>query len=148
MPLRDDLEEHSALRAERLAGRELAPGWQTVEVRVPAAATRPGTNRVQLHFAWSASPRQVFGDPASRALIGTTGVQSPTNLEVHGFSEALRVELAKDGIDLLVVSPGTTETRMAMSWSLVRRYRLIPSNSGCCAKAMTWALRSDLCLPR
>ncbi len=80
-----------------LTGRELAPGWQTVEVRVPAAVTRPGTNRVQLEFAWSASPRQVFGDPASRALIGTTGVQSPTNLEVHGFSEAFVTATGADG---------------------------------------------------
>lgn len=29
---------------------------------------------------------------------------------VHGFSESIRTELAADGIDVLVVSPGTTET--------------------------------------
>jgi len=80
-----------------LSGRELAPGWQTVEMRVPAAATRQGTNRVQLEFAWSASPRQVFPDPASRALIGATGVQSPINLEVHGFSEAFVTSTGADG---------------------------------------------------
>jgi len=80
-----------------LTGSELVPGWQTVEVRVPATATRQGTNRVQLEFAWSASPRQVFPDPASRALIGTTGVQSPANLEVHAFSEAFVTATGADG---------------------------------------------------
>ena len=29
---------------------------------------------------------------------------------VHGFSEAIRTELSADGIDVLVVSPGTTQT--------------------------------------
>ena len=80
-----------------LISRELAPGWQTVEMRVPAAATRQGANRVYLEFAWSASPRQVFPDPNSRALIGTTGVQSPANLEVHGFSEAFVTATTADG---------------------------------------------------
>ena len=80
-----------------LSGRELAAGWQTVEVRVPAAATRRGANRVRLEFLWSASPREVFPDAASRALIGTTGIQSPVNLEVHGFSEAFVTATGADG---------------------------------------------------
>ena len=64
------------------------PGWQTLEVAVPASATRRGPNRVRLEFGWAASPRQVFPDAASRAVIGGTGVVSPVNLEVHAFDEA------------------------------------------------------------
>ncbi len=80
-----------------LRGHNLAPGWQTIEVRVPAAATRQGANLIRLVFAWSASPRQVFPDEASRALIGSTGEQSPVNLEVHGFSEAFATAMGADG---------------------------------------------------
>lgn len=71
-----------------LSAQPLAPGWQTVEARVPAAATRRGPNRIRLQFAWAASPRAVFPDPASRAAIGATGAVSPVNLDVHSFAEA------------------------------------------------------------
>ncbi len=71
-----------------LPAQALAPGWQTVEVRVPAAATRRGPNRVRLQFAWAASPRRVFPDPASRAAIGAAGIVSPVNLDIHSFTEA------------------------------------------------------------
>ena len=66
----------------------LAPGWQTVEAAVPASAVRAGASRVRLQFGQAVSPRQAFPDPASRAMIGATGVVSPVNLDVHGFSEA------------------------------------------------------------
>lgn len=49
------------------------------------------------------------------SILGRRGV--PHNSEyaaskfaVHGFSESLRAELARERIDVLVVSPGTTET--------------------------------------
>jgi short-subunit dehydrogenase len=49
------------------------------------------------------------------SILGRRGV--PHNSEyaaskfaVHGFSESLRAELVRHGIDVLVVSPGTTET--------------------------------------
>ena len=35
---------------------------------------------------------------------------SASKFAVHGFSEALRAEVARHGIDVLVVSPGTTDT--------------------------------------
>jgi short-subunit dehydrogenase len=35
---------------------------------------------------------------------------SASKFAVHGFSEAIRAELTKAGVDVLVVSPGTTET--------------------------------------
>jgi hypothetical protein len=71
-----------------LTDRPLASGWQTVEAQIPAAATRHGPNRVRLQFGWTASPRQVFPDPASRGEIGGTGVVSPVNIDVHSFDEA------------------------------------------------------------
>lgn len=80
-----------------LADHALAPGWQTVEACVPAAATRRGPNRITLTFAWTASPRQVFPDPVSRAVIGGTGVVSPVNLDVRGFSEAYISAFDADG---------------------------------------------------
>jgi hypothetical protein len=50
-----------------------------------------------LEFGWAASPRQVMPDPASRAVIGRTGVVSPVNLEVHAFDEAYISAFAPDG---------------------------------------------------
>jgi short-subunit dehydrogenase len=38
---------------------------------------------------------------------------SASKFAVHGFSEALRAELAKDGIDVLVVCPGLTQTNFS-----------------------------------
>ncbi len=80
-----------------LAGQPLAPGWQTIEARVPASATRRGPNRVSLTFGWAKSPRQVFPDAASRAVIGNTGVVSPVNLDVRSFNEAYISAFAADG---------------------------------------------------
>ena len=80
-----------------LRDHALAPGWQTVEAKLPAAATRRGPNRVRLEFAQAASPRTVFPDAASRAVIGGTGVVSPVNLEAHGFSEAYISAFGPDG---------------------------------------------------
>ena len=80
-----------------LRDHTLASGWQTVEAKVPAAATRRGPNRLRLEFAQAASPRTVFPDAASRAVIGGTGVISPVNLEAHGFSEAYISAFGPDG---------------------------------------------------
>lgn len=49
------------------------------------------------------------------SILGRRGVPhnseySASKFAVHGFSESLRAELARPGIDVLVVSPGTTET--------------------------------------
>ncbi len=75
----------------------LESGWQTLEAQVPAAATQRGPNRVTFSFSWAASPRQAFGDPASRAVIGSTGVVSPVNLDVHSFGEAFISAFSADG---------------------------------------------------
>lgn len=71
-----------------LANQPLQPGWQTVQAAIPASATRRGPNRVRLEFAHTAVPRATFADPASRAVIGATGVTSPVNIEAHAFEEA------------------------------------------------------------
>ena len=83
-----------------LSNHALTSGWQTVEAKVPAAATRRGSNRVRLNFAWAASPRTVFPDPSSRAVIGATGVASPVNLDVHSFSEAYISAFSADGSEV------------------------------------------------
>ena len=49
------------------------------------------------------------------SILGHRGVPhnseySASKFAVQGFSEAIRAEFARDGIDVLVVSPGTTET--------------------------------------
>jgi len=80
-----------------LRDHALASGWQTVEAKLPATATRRGPNRVRLEFASAASPRTVFPDAASRAVIGGTGVVSPVNLDAHGFSEAYISAFGPDG---------------------------------------------------
>jgi hypothetical protein len=80
-----------------LRDHALAPGWQTVEAKLPAAATRRGPNRVRLEFAQAASPRSVFPDAASQAVIGGTGGVSPINLDAHGFSEAYISAVGPDG---------------------------------------------------
>ncbi len=80
-----------------LRNQVLVEGWQTVSAQVPAAQLRQGANRVRLVFGRAGSPREVFPDPASRAIIGSTGVQSPVNLEVHGFSEAFMTAIGADG---------------------------------------------------
>jgi hypothetical protein len=77
--------------------RALDTGWQTLEIAVPASATRRGPNRVRLEFGWSATPREVFPDDASRAVIGSTGAVSPVNLEVHAFDEAYISAIGPDG---------------------------------------------------
>lgn len=80
-----------------LRNHRLATGWQLVEAPVPATATRRGPNRVRLDFGWAASPREVLPDPASRAVIGGTGVVSPVNIEAHAFDEAYITLYGADG---------------------------------------------------
>jgi Interleukin-like EMT inducer len=83
-----------------LKEQDLVPGWQTVQAQVPASATHRGPNRVTLDFAWAKSPRQVSPDPASRAVIGGTGVGSPVNIDVHSFDEAFISLFGVDGAEV------------------------------------------------
>ena len=50
---------------------------------------------------------------AGRCGIPARGDYSASKFAVQGFSEALRAELAKDGIDVLLVNPGLTQTNFS-----------------------------------
>jgi len=50
---------------------------------------------------------------AGRRAIPARSEYSASKFAVQGFSEALRAELAKDGIDVVVVNPGLTRTNFS-----------------------------------
>src|SRR5207302_9552436 len=50
---------------------------------------------------------------AGKRAIPARSEYSASKFALQGFSEALRAELAKDGIDVLVVCPGLTETNFS-----------------------------------
>ncbi len=50
---------------------------------------------------------------AAKRGIPARSEYSASKFAVQGFSEALRAELSKDGIDVLVVSPGLTQTNFS-----------------------------------
>jgi short-subunit dehydrogenase len=50
---------------------------------------------------------------AGKRGIPARGEYSASKFAVQGFSEALRAELAKDGIDVLIVCPGLTQTNFS-----------------------------------
>src|SRR5438105_13697357 len=50
---------------------------------------------------------------AGKRGIPARSEYSASKFAVQGFSEALRAELAKDGIDVLVISPGLTQTNFS-----------------------------------
>ncbi len=52
---------------------------------------------------------------AGKRGIPARSEYSASKFAVQGFSEALRAELAKDGIDVLVVSPGLTRTNFSQN---------------------------------
>jgi short-subunit dehydrogenase len=52
---------------------------------------------------------------AGKRGIPARSEYSASKFAVQGFSEALRAELAKDGIDVLVVSPGLTHTNFSQN---------------------------------
>ncbi|MFO0876189.1 MAG: SDR family NAD(P)-dependent oxidoreductase [Gemmataceae bacterium] len=50
---------------------------------------------------------------AARCAIPARSDYSASKFAIQGFSEALRAELAKDGIDVIVVNPGLTQTNFS-----------------------------------
>jgi short-subunit dehydrogenase len=52
---------------------------------------------------------------AGKRAIPARSEYSASKFAVQGFSEALRAELAKDGIDVLVVCPGLTQTNFSQN---------------------------------
>ena len=91
----------------------LDEGWQTVETVLPESLLQHGLNRLTLHFASTAQPRQVL--PANTA-IGGTGATTPVDLEVNsggdfafitvGFGDsAVDGSTHRRGLNLAVVDP-------------------------------------------
>lgn len=54
-----------------------------------------------------------IGSIAGKRGIPARSHYASSKFAVQGFSEAIRAELAKDGIDVLVVSPGLTQTNFS-----------------------------------
>ncbi len=52
---------------------------------------------------------------AGKRGIPARSEYSASKFAVQGFSEALRAELAKDGVDVIVVSPGLTQTNFSQN---------------------------------
>ncbi len=61
---------------------------------------------------------------AGKRGIPARSEYSASKFAVQGFSEALRAELAKDGIDVLVVCPGLTQTNF--SHNMIEQKALVP----------------------
>jgi len=88
-----------ALNGNYLANSfSLREGWQTIEAVLPEAYLVAGLNRLTLHFAHTAQPRQVL--PANLA-IGQTGVEPPLDLEVNSGSDFafITVGFGQEAID-------------------------------------------------
>src|SRR5207302_2621911 len=61
---------------------------------------------------------------AGKRGIPARSEYSASKFAVQGFSEALRAELAKDGVDVLVVCPGLTQTNF--SKNMIEQKALLP----------------------
>jgi short-subunit dehydrogenase len=61
---------------------------------------------------------------AGRRALPARPEYSASKFAVQGFSEALRAELAKDGIDVLIINPGLTQT--SFSQNMLERKAKMP----------------------
>jgi short-subunit dehydrogenase len=52
---------------------------------------------------------------AGKRAIPARSEYSASKFAVEGFSEAIRAELAKDGIDVIVICPGLTQTNFSQN---------------------------------
>src|SRR6202035_1141707 len=75
------------------------------------------TTRALLRLSRKAHKRMIvnISSVAGKRGIPARSEYSASKFAVQGFSEALRAELAKDGIDVLVVSPGLTRTNFSQN---------------------------------
>jgi len=76
----------------------LAAGWQNIDTILPEANLQDGLNRLTLTFAHTAQPREVL--PPNRA-IGSTGVETPVDLEVNSGNDFafISVGFAENAVD-------------------------------------------------
>ncbi|HEX9923628.1 MAG TPA: interleukin-like EMT inducer domain-containing protein, partial [Anaerolineae bacterium] len=91
----------------------LREGWQVIETILSKDQLRQGLNRLELHFAHQAQPRQVL--PAHTA-IGQTGVDTPVDIEINSSSdfafitvgfgpEATDASAHRRGLNVAVIQP-------------------------------------------
>ncbi len=73
-----------AVNGARLDTQMLGAGWQTVVWDVPGTLLQNGLNRLELHWGWSAAPRDVLGGDRQ---IGSTGVQLPVDADLKAFAD-------------------------------------------------------------
>lgn len=75
---------------------------------------------------------------AGKRGIPARSEYSASKFAVQGFSEALRAELAKDGIDVLVICPGLTQTNF--SHNMIEQKALVPLDHmrGMTAEQVAW----------
>jgi hypothetical protein len=99
----------------------LRENWQRIEVMLPEAMLVDGLNRLTLHFAQTAQPRQVL---AGANAIGQTGLVTPVDLEVNsgsdfafitvGFGEAaVDASAHRRGVNVAIVDPQSGEVSSA-----------------------------------
>ena len=101
------------LNDHRLDEVTMSPGWQEYTFEL---APQVGINHLWLAFGRVDSPRAVLG----QAMIGSTGVQSPVNIDIHSFDEAFitlydaegsetPASFGRRGYNVTVLDPDTGE---------------------------------------
>jgi short-subunit dehydrogenase len=90
---------------------------------------------------------------AGKRGIPARSEYSASKFAVQGFSEALRAEVAKDGIDVLVVCPGLTQTNFSQNMIEQKALLQMDHMRGMTAEAVADAVlvalergRNDVCL--
>ncbi len=75
------------------------------------------TTRVFLHMLKKGNKPAIvnISSIAGKRALPARSEYSASKFAVQGFSEALRAELAKDGVDVLVVCPGLTQTNFSQN---------------------------------
>lgn len=97
------------LNGVNLGEAKLSPGWNELSFAVPESISLNRPSKLELKFSHLASPRKVL--PPEFA-IGSTGVNAPTELEIHsgqGFAfitvAGKNASLNKAGLNLAVIEP-------------------------------------------
>ncbi len=91
---------HLLLNDHRLGEITLAEDWREYSFDI---TPQPGINHLWLDFDRADSPRAVL----RQAMIGTTGIQAPVDIEVHSFDQAYITLTAATG----VVTPASAGRR-------------------------------------
>ena len=82
-----------------------------------------------------------------KRALPARSLYSASKFAVMGFSEAIRAELAKDGIDVLVVSPGLTQTNFSKNMLEAKAKMQLDHMRGMTSEQVATAT-SSLVIPR